>query len=134
MIWVTFWSVIKCLSSHYGDQLAKKNKILFCLFFAKKKYGSKNSSYTFWSSYVISLDMIDAVFKMCNKVFKKINSLRESKKYKNGRLPLLKKHRSPKSSYDLMKRHIIPRDMKRAALLMCNKVLYIRISSRESKK
>lgn len=73
-------------------------------------------------------------FRCAIRFLKKIISFRESKKYKNGHLPLLKKHRCPKSSYDSMNRHIIPRDMKRAALLMCNKVLYIRISSRESNK
>lgn len=73
-------------------------------------------------------------FRCAIRFLKKIISFRESKKNKNGRLPLLKKHRSQKSSYDSMNRPIIPRDMKRAALLMCNKVLYIRISSRESTK
>ena len=39
-------------------------------FFCKKKYGSQNSSYNFWGSYVISWDIIGAVLKMCNKVLK----------------------------------------------------------------
>ena len=59
-IWlgVSFWSVIRFQKFFFQhrDQWATKNDV-----FLQKKYGSLNSFYNFWSSSVISWDMIGAV-------------------------------------------------------------------------